>query len=117
LFSKTILTLWRDTTIDEPGIVEKMVYFFSTQIFAHPSGFAIVRRIICNSNFRQLFERPIHYIKTLPKIELVVICWILGCSFALLFTDFNERRFIILIIPMSILDAYALRGNNKVYYP
>jgi 4-amino-4-deoxy-L-arabinose transferase-like glycosyltransferase len=120
LFSKTMLTLWEDTTIKESGIVEKIIYFFSTQMFAHPSVFALVLLCIMysyTSKFWQVFERPIHYIRTLSKIELVAICWVLGYGFTLLFTGFNERRFIVLSIPMAMLGAYALLGKNKVIYP
>jgi len=120
-FSKTLSFIINNGVSKEKSItLKKIIYFFSKPTFSHPSVFILLLLCIIyalKSKFWLIFESPLSYIKSISKLELISYCWLLGYSFALFFSDFSERRFLILIVPMAILSAQVFSLKEEFYYP
>jgi len=52
-------------------------------------------------------------IKLLDEIELIALSWFLGYSIGLLFSDFAERRFTLLIIPLVLFSSMLFDKRRK----
>lgn len=93
--------------------------FASNQYFSLPSIFLLSLLSIIYFRERKalrFFGNIKQNIKCLDAIELMAFSWFFGYLIGVLFSDFYDRRFTILIIPLTLFGSMVFDKNEKVNF-
>jgi len=120
LFPKLEVNLKVLPQLNLPLILIPLSLFRFTTIpyFSLPSIFLLLILSMIYFKKRQIFTFFLNLrqnIKLLNQIELIAFSWFFGYSIGLLFSDFNDRRFPLFIIPLILFTTLLFERKEKPF--